>query len=393
MKISIGKFNPTHVLIAVFFICLAIWFACNQPVDESKSVVLKEVGQAYCPDSRVCIFDIQLKPKGRKMELSGRTDLPGAIEKLEDTLAKMGFDVSSDKVHIYPDTSLQSFTHALPLSSILNLRSEPKFSSELATQSLMGWPLVLKYRQGEWFRVQTGDGYLSWANEAGLQLLTENALVEYRQNAFAAITGEKTFAYSSPEGAIIQDLHAGCIIPMTGVVIGDWVEVALPNGLSGWIKSSDAVNLKTLLSRDFTVESMLATAKQYIGRPYLWGGTSPVAMDCSGYTKMVMHMHGYQFPRDASQQISVGREITDSPDLPGVKAGDLLYFGVKATEDSPEKVTHVAICLGDSRFIHASGQVKIESLNPADSGFAPKRRETFLRAKRIRPNDLSRLSI
>jgi gamma-D-glutamyl-L-lysine dipeptidyl-peptidase len=393
MKVSIGKLYPTHVLISVFFICLAIWLACNQPVGESKSVVLKEIGQAYCPDARVCIFDIQLKPKGRKMELSGRTDLPEAIEKLEDTLAKMGFDVSSDKVHTYPDTTLQSFTHALPLSSILNLRSEPKFSSELATQALMGWPILLKYREGDWFRVQTGDGYLSWANEAGLQLLTENALNEYRQQAFAAITGEKTFAYSSPEGAILQDLHPGCIIPLTGIVIDDWVEVRLPNGLSGWVQSGEIVQVNTLLTRVLTVESMLSTAKQYIGRPYLWGGTSPVAMDCSGYTKMVMHMHGYQFPRDASQQISLGREITDDPDLPGVRAGDFLYFGVKAGEDTPEKVTHVAICLGDSRFIHASGQVKIESLNPADSGFAPKRRETFLKAKRINPEELTRLSI
>ena len=54
------------------------------------------------------------------------------------------------------------------------------------------------------------------------------------------------------------------------------------------------------------IGSILATAKQYMGVPYLWGGTSPKGYDCSGFTKSVFETNGYMLPRDASLQVHVG---------------------------------------------------------------------------------------
>jgi cell wall-associated NlpC family hydrolase len=63
--------------------------------------------------------------------------------------------------------------------------------------------------------------------------------------------------------------------------------------------------------------------------------------------------------------------------------GDLLFFGTKANYSDKEKITHVAIYLGDLDFIHASGRVRINSLDKAKINFAEDRLKTFIKAKRI----------
>jgi cell wall-associated NlpC family hydrolase len=87
-------------------------------------------------------------------------------------------------------------------------------------------------------------------------------------------------------------------------------------------------------------------------------------------------------PRDASQQVHVGMEINTDQSLKGLKQGDLLFFGRKATKENKEKITHVAIYMGGGKIIHSSGKVKIESLKRGDSDFNEYRLNTFVRAKR-----------
>ena len=80
--------------------------------------------------------------------------------------------------------------------------------------------------------------------------------------------------------------------------------------------------------------------------------------------------------------------LTNTDDgLDNVQPGDLLFFGKAAIKDSKERITHVAIYMGNDKIIHAAGQVKIESLNPEDEDFAPDRLATFIRAKRVLVDD------
>src|SRR5438876_245729 len=78
----------------------------------------------------------------------------------------------------------------------------------------------------------------------------------------------------------------------------------------------------------------------FLGRPYLWGGTTADGIDCSGFTQLVYRLNGVHLDRDAEQQAMEGRPVGSA------RPGDLFFFG-------DERVTHVAIATGEREFLHA----------------------------------------
>ncbi|GIL36751.1 transglycosylase SLT domain-containing protein [Phycicoccus sp. DTK01] len=86
----------------------------------------------------------------------------------------------------------------------------------------------------------------------------------------------------------------------------------------------------------------VAAAKKYLGVPYVWGGTTPKGLDCSGLVQLAYREVGVELPRVAADQ---ARQGTAVPDLAHAQPGDLLAF------NSP--VTHIAIYVGDGKMIAA----------------------------------------
>lgn len=102
--------------------------------------------------------------------------------------------------------------------------------------------------------------------------------------------------------------------------------------------------------------AIVATAKQYLGYNYVYGGSSPsTGFDCSGFTSYVFKQHGISLSRTAAGQYSNGVAVSRS----NLQPGDLVMFGKSS-------ITHVAIYIGGGQIIHASTPstgVRIDSLS------------------------------
>ena len=108
------------------------------------------------------------------------------------------------------------------------------------------------------------------------------------------------------------------------------------------------------------VEALLVSAKNYIGVPYLWGGTTPKGFDCSGLVVYVYGGQGIKLPRTSQEQQAFAKPVG----LDELVPGELVFWGSPAY--------HVGIYLGDKKYVHAawSGQVEIGSFDwfPYTSG-------------------------
>lgn len=94
-------------------------------------------------------------------------------------------------------------------------------------------------------------------------------------------------------------------------------------------------------------------------------------------------MNGIILARDASLQVHMGEKVEVDNYFSNFLSGDLLFFGRKADKDLPQKVTHVAISLGKSEYIHASNVIKVNSFDPQNPLYSEARRKSFVEARRI----------
>ena len=126
----------------------------------------------------------------------------------------------------------------------------------------------------------------------------------------------------------------------------DWCKVSLPDGRLAWVHNSQVgVYFSDTTPSLGNNLNILRTAYSFLGAPYLFGGTSRLGFDCSGFVQEVFLLNGLGLPRKASEQFKLGVPVS-SKDLLG---GDLVFFA-----GSSQGVSHVGIYWGESYFIHAS---------------------------------------
>jgi hypothetical protein len=112
---------------------------------------------------------------------------------------------------------------------------------------------------------------------------------------------------------------------------------------------------------DYIRDSLVKTAKDFIGVPYLWGGQSADdGFDCSGLTMTVYQLNGLNLPRHSRTQFDTGDSISKND----LQKGDLVFFA----KNGSGRVSHVGLYIGGGRFIHASShgkKIRIDSLSAA----------------------------
>jgi len=355
-------------------------------------VLSREARTRYAPDRRVKQWQLEPQWRGDRWVLLGYTTEAEARGFLLGELSKAGIPVV-DSMEMLPSSGLGLLTFGLANVSVTNNRYEPRQSAEMATQMTMGMPLEILKKQGGYLLVRTPDGYISWTEDLMVAPKTRAELTSWNDGkrvVFTAYFGH-AFAAADPASAMVTDLVAGNILQLTGEK-KKYYRVALPDGRTGFIPKSNAMPFdQWIMSRKPNVDQVEAEARVMMGAPYLWGGTSLKGVDCSGFIKTAYYLQGIILPRDASQQAGIG-EVVDIMDrdtlnidkaLRNLQRGDLLFFSALRDGKPTGRVTHVAMYIGEGRFIHASGLVRINSMRKGDPDYADWESRALVGARRV----------
>lgn len=367
--------------------------ACTPPASRTISALnelLDSLQFQYVPDDRIELWDITLKADQGVVQLGGELSDKEAYKAVMQAVDQQFPDVENSLI-LLPQDGNESLVHALVNNSVIHLRREPSSTKELVTQALLGAPVHILKTEGGKSLIQVPDGYLGWVNTEEVRPVSEEELTVYREAEKLIFTPQYGMAFSEPDESSmpVTDLVIGNILCKVSEKSG-YTHVKYPDGRLGWVQSSELVPAEEIFYKSPQQDNLVQTALKFHGIPYLWGGTSSKTIDCSGLVCNIYFMNGIQLPRDADMQALIGRELSTEFVSEGLEAGDLLFFGRKASEDKPERVTHVAMYIGDGEYIHSAGyreRVSINSMDSTKENYIESYPDIFVRSSRILGED------
>jgi cell wall-associated NlpC family hydrolase len=222
--------------------------------------------------------------------------------------------------------------------AIVPLRAEPSDRSELVSQVLFGEAFEITEWKEKWVKIVTDtDKYTGWIDRLQFTMLDHTAYNRLLQTPAALTYKPVTQARKIIDNSIIY-LPAGS-------------SLVFLEGNTSYIGNQKF----EIISETGETDHITNIAKSYLNVPYLWGGRTHFGIDCSGFTQMVYKLMNISLRRDASLQAEDGTLVDG---LAEVKLGDLAFFGAEEG-----RITHVGIMLNSGQIIHASGKVKIDTID------------------------------
>ncbi len=238
------------------------------------------------------------------------------------------------------------------LKNVVNLFGEPDTGGELVTQAIVGTSLTIEKSTDGWHYARLPDQYHAWIEADHVREYAPGEPRYASEGQIAEIQELLAFLHNQPDDTSRA--------PAMQVTIGARLEVAeeheervrviLPDGRALWMRRNDLAIQEAGSPRPRgTVQQVLETAQRFLGLPYLWGGITPLGIDCSGFVQLSYHLHGVALLRDSSiQYTQPGLLPVEKEEL---EPGDLVFFGRKS-------ITHVGLVLGNGEFIHATTHLR-----------------------------------
>lgn len=231
------------------------------------------------------------------------------------------------------------------------------------TQALYGDRLIVTAVRGSWLHVvapgqpthRDSRGYPGWVPTRQVTTLAPSS------TASTATVVRPTTWLRTGTGARVIEVSFGTRLPVASRTTS-LVTVMTPSHRRLVVPATDVVvRVGTTAARARTASSVMASARVFLGRPYLWGGRSGFAVDCSGLTSLVYAVHGIVIPRDTDDQAVAGR----SASLRSLRPADLVFFR------SNGKVVHVGFFVSPGRMLdapHTGAFTRVEAIgSPASA--------------------------
>ena len=336
---------------------------------------LDALRRRHVPDPRLGVWDVSVDEDERAPRLSGAVSEAEALSEIEALARDLG---ARAEIALLPDSEPGAGIRGIARRSLAHLRLEPRHGAELVSQMLAGEEALVLRERGDWLQVQTGDRSVAWVHHRSLDRREPEDPAEFRARLFerrppegswiVTALGARALAGPAPFAAPVSDLVQGAIVEVSETR-GRFARVVLPDGLAGWIGRNEIVPAE-LLGERFTPDgrAILDHGAQFLGLPYLWGGTSEKGFDCSGFVQRLFGLHGTWLPRDSDQQAAHGVPVDPGFDWSGVADGDLAFF----SEREDGRATHVGILAAGGRLLHASTWrhgVGWDALAPSAEGY------------------------
>lgn len=207
--------------------------------------------------------------------------------------------------------------------------------------------VVDSYRQ--WVKVENRmDGYEGWVDSKQLMPLSKEEFDEHAADTSRFFTSDFLCALECQQEGSLLRVGMGCRLPF-------YRPDSRTFRMGQRLFVCHGEVMRSPESFVMGMDAMMERAVTLLKTPYLWGGKTNFALDCSGLTQLLYRMYGVDLPRDAFQQALEGQDIAL---LEEARTGDLLFF-----DNADGKIVHVGIYTGDSRIVHASGCVRIDAVD------------------------------
>jgi cell wall-associated NlpC family hydrolase len=235
---------------------------------------------------------------------------------------------------------------AVVLPPVVNMFARPDASSPVVSQATLGETVTVLDEARGFGLVETPDRYRGWIRSAALRTSPARAAGYPAPDRAFVVRNFMCQVYRERDVTSASPLSAAPLLSRLEVTeeAPDWMRVLLPDGRRGWAQRGDLLPAGEPMADG---QDLASTALKFLGIPYLWGGTTPFGLDCSGLVQLVYRMHGHLLPRDADLQYAHPELAPARRD--SLRSGDLVFFG-------PEEraITHVGIALESGGFVSAT---------------------------------------